>query len=174
MTTSKVCRYNKLNFHRIHKTWELFWHHSTSIIKLWPLGTSISLGGTFFSNTTSPHKVLLRKTYAFSQLRQGWGPSLNQGFNQARGRLAYQILPFLRSYYLSIRSLSAELMPSPELRWFYDTFRTKPTDKDFYQTWGPTSPEILRCYVVKAPYVPEVIGTELKQPTEKKNVTTRV
>ena len=72
------------------------------------------------------------------------------------------------------RSLSVELMSFLQLRWFYDTFWTKSTNKNFYQTWRPASLEILRCYVIKAPYVPKVIGTELKQPTKKKNVTTWV
>ena len=47
-------------------------------------------------------------------------------------------------------------------------FSIKPTNKDFYQTWGPISPEILRCYIVKAPYIPEVIGTELKNNQAKR------
>ena len=38
--------------------------------------------------------------------------------------------------------------------------------------WRLTSLEILRCYVIKALYVPEVIETELKQPIGEKNVKT--
>ena len=62
-----------------------------------------------------------------------------------------------------------------ELYWFYNTFQTKLANKDLHQTGGPTSPEILRCYVIKALYIPEIIGAEFKkQPTKKRNVTTRV
>ena len=42
------------------------------------------------------------------------------------------------------------------------------------ETRRPTNPEILRYYVVKAPYIPEIIGTKLKQPTKKKNITIQV
>ena len=44
----------------------------------------------------------------------------------------------------------------------------KLANKDLQQTWGSTSPNILRCYVVKALYISEVIRTKLKNNQSKK------
>ena len=63
-----------------------------------------------------------------------------------------------------------------QLRWFCNTFETKPTNQNFYQTWGitkpktwkPTNPEILRYYVVKASYIFEVIRTKFKNNQAKR------
>ena len=111
-------RYNKLSSYQVHGTYKLSWYHSTSIIKLRPLGTST---------------------------------------------------PLLYNVYL-IGSLAAKRTPSHScvgsaIR-FEPSQPTKTSTRP--ETWGPTSPEILRCYVVKAPYVPEVIGTELKNNQAKR------
>ena len=83
-------------------------------------------------------------------------------------QLLYPIFLFLWGHCLSIRSLFAELMFFPELRQFCNTFWTKLVNNNLHQTWGPTSPEILRYYVVKASYVPKIIRTELKNNQAKK------
>ena len=49
-------------------------------------------------------------------------------------------------------------------------FSIKLTNKDFYQTWRPISLEILRCYIIKAFYIPEVIKVKLKNNKPKKGI----
>ena len=96
-------------------------------------------------------------------------PVLNQGFNQALGHVVYQASLNIFRAYLLLHQVG-KIHSFSQLRWFCNTFWTKPTNKDFDQNWGPTrpetsrstSPEILRCYVVKALYVLEVIRIKLK------------
>ena len=65
-------------------------------------------------------------------------------------------------------------LQNAQLYQFCNRFWNKTIDKDFYQTWGLINPKILRCYIIKAFYVLEVIRIKLKQQNKKKNIMTQV
>ena len=93
------------------------------------------------------------------------GPVPNQGFNQAKKCLAYQAsLYFFKPICFSIKL--AKRIFSHSCIGF--AIRFKPTQP----IKTSIRPEILKCYIIKVFYVFKIIGTELKQPTKKQNITT--
>ena len=95
----------------------------------------------------------------------------NQGFKYAQKRLAYQTSLYFFETIDSTASLYLRNSCSPQ-NFIGSATRFEPSQpaktSTKPETWGFTSPQILKYYVVKALYVPEVIRTELKNNQAKK------
>ena len=104
MTTSKVCRYIKLNSYQVRGTYELSRYHFTSIIKLQPLGTRTSFSGTSSLSLTFQQSSPLQSACLLKDtLMLGFVP--NQGFNHAQGRLVYQASFYILRAYLLLHQV---------------------------------------------------------------------
>ena len=121
-------------------------------------------------NDISAQNFPLQKAHLFTATSM-LGLVLNQGFNHAQRRLAYQASFYFFKTIISIADLYLQNSYLSH-RCVGSTICFKPSQltKTFInlETWGPTSPEILKCYVIKTCYVPEVIGAELKNNRPKR------
>ena len=142
---SKVCRYNKLNSDHVQGP-----KSSLDITPRWLSNLDLSAHLSFepdFSAKFSSTKLILSHSYINVRT------PLERIFNLCNLSSFSSLLP---PYQVG------ETHFFPQLHWFCNTFWTKPTDKDFYQAWGPTKLRIRRYHVLETLYVPEVIRTELK------------